>query len=376
VRISYADNGNHIRETVDINDYYPFGMNHLNPNNNSNFGQGSLTNYKYNSKELQEFGFYDYGWRQYMPDIGRWNGIDQLAEKYNAYSPYNYVMNNPAIFIDPDGRGVVGAGGAGIPGWMSKSWNQTWSLIGCNCGGGGGGGGGGYGGGGGGGYTAAYFNNNNGMPDWLFDLWNRAGDGNMLFTNNDKGYFIYYTVADVEGRGYYSSSGEYMIPEVAFIGHKVYYGAWNSGGFWDRAGKASAFGNAIFTGLEKSIYNDRYWVSAKGEIKSTKLITKGANGKYPVRGASLMKTKGYAGAGKAAGVYKAAGRVATGISIGVSIYEFGTSDQSGADYARLTGSFIILGTAAIPVVGPFISVGLGIADSFGAFDGIYNSFDE
>ncbi|WP_406567651.1 RHS repeat-associated core domain-containing protein, partial [Chryseobacterium oryctis] len=37
----------------------------------------------------------DYGWRQYMPDLGRWNGTDQLAEMYDSFSPYAYVMNNP-----------------------------------------------------------------------------------------------------------------------------------------------------------------------------------------------------------------------------------------------------------------------------------------
>ena len=47
---------------------------------------------------------YDYGWRQYMPDIGKWNGMDQLAENYLSHSPYAYVMNNPIMMTDPDGR--------------------------------------------------------------------------------------------------------------------------------------------------------------------------------------------------------------------------------------------------------------------------------
>jgi len=93
---------------------------------------GTPLNNKYNNKELQETGFYDYGWRQYMPDLGRWFGMDQLSEKFHTASPYAYVMNNPAMLIDPDGRDAMFSSGTEeiLNQYMVNTyWRQNSSLI-------------------------------------------------------------------------------------------------------------------------------------------------------------------------------------------------------------------------------------------------------
>jgi len=100
--VSFGKNSAGVLEITDANDYYPFGMNHM-KTGNAFFG-GSYKSYKYNGKELQETGMYDYGARFYMPDIGRWGVVDPLAETSRRWSAYTYAYNNPLRFIDPDGR--------------------------------------------------------------------------------------------------------------------------------------------------------------------------------------------------------------------------------------------------------------------------------
>ncbi|MBK1896064.1 RHS repeat domain-containing protein, partial [Chryseobacterium paridis] len=99
VRLSYQKGTSGI-EVIEENNYYPFGLKHEGYNS---LPGSSVYQYKYNGKELQETGMYDYGARFYMPDLGRWGVVDPLAEKSRRFSPYNYALDNPLMFIDPDG---------------------------------------------------------------------------------------------------------------------------------------------------------------------------------------------------------------------------------------------------------------------------------
>lgn len=92
-RLSYTKNSAGVLEILEENNYYPFGLKHSGYNNIT--GATTSYQYKFQSQELQETGFYSFKWRNYMPDVGRFFNVDLLAEKYDDYTPYQFSSNQP-----------------------------------------------------------------------------------------------------------------------------------------------------------------------------------------------------------------------------------------------------------------------------------------
>jgi RHS repeat-associated protein len=70
------------------------------------------TKERFSGKERDaETGLDYFGFRYYMPAVGRWTSVDPPADEFPSWSPYNYVENNPVTFTDRHGLCAVDADG-------------------------------------------------------------------------------------------------------------------------------------------------------------------------------------------------------------------------------------------------------------------------
>ena len=90
-------------EVVQHIEYVPFGEVFLEEKNAK-----WNTTYLFTSKELdRETGLYYFGARYQDPKLGIFLGVDKKAEEFAGWSSYNYTLNNPVRFADPDGNGPL-----------------------------------------------------------------------------------------------------------------------------------------------------------------------------------------------------------------------------------------------------------------------------
>jgi len=85
---------------IQRNLYYPFGMT---LDGTWNMATNPEMNYLYNGKELEndlDLDWNFYGFRIYDPSIGRFSGVDPIAEKFSHLSPFNYAGCSPLSNID------------------------------------------------------------------------------------------------------------------------------------------------------------------------------------------------------------------------------------------------------------------------------------
>lgn len=96
--------------------------------------------HEFGGKEKQEkefsdgsgLDYYDFGARNYDPQIGRWFNQDKFAEVYVALTPYQYAANNPIKIIDEAGHLLKDKDGNLIATSTGQTYTRTSSVSGAD----------------------------------------------------------------------------------------------------------------------------------------------------------------------------------------------------------------------------------------------------
>ncbi len=88
---------------IESYDYDPWGV--LMPGRTYVSGTGAKEGFTGKERD-PETGLDYFGARYDMSALARWASVDPLGEKHPEWAPYNYVLDNPPVLVDPDGRQV------------------------------------------------------------------------------------------------------------------------------------------------------------------------------------------------------------------------------------------------------------------------------
>jgi len=126
---------------LEENHYYPYGLKvaGISSKRIPDANEGLVkNNYLFNGKELiddADLDWYDYGYRNYDPQIGRFTQLDPLAWDYEDLTPYQFAGGDPVANVDVDGlepaevtsfARAVGAAADAIKTFAKGGWFVTW----------------------------------------------------------------------------------------------------------------------------------------------------------------------------------------------------------------------------------------------------------
>ncbi len=107
LRLSYADDNKdgtvNVDEIREENNTYPFGLQHRGYNT---MIRNRDHQYDYLGQERNEelgLNWLTFRYRNYMPEIGRFFGVDPVSEEYMSISTYQFAHNNPIWKIELEG---------------------------------------------------------------------------------------------------------------------------------------------------------------------------------------------------------------------------------------------------------------------------------